>query len=245
MIKGGYVLQARKIESSEISHKSPHIREIFNWLYRNANYKDREQLKRGQLVCTYKDIQEGLSWYIGYRKEMYSKSQCETALKALKKATMITTTRTTRGMVVTICNYDFYQNPDNYENHTITTARSTREPHDLRHDTEESKNDKNDKNKEEGTPPKKKTTRFKPPTQEEVQAYADEKGLTIDAEKFCDYFISVGWTVGKSGKKMKDWKAAVRNWVRRNKEFSAEKSSSRPWERNEFDYPEGEEIISG
>ena len=91
-------------------------------------------------------------------------------------------------------------------------------------------------------PPKKKRNNFKPPTQEEVQAYADEKGLTIDAEKFCDYFISVGWTVGKSGKKMKDWKAAVRNWVRRQEKFTAEKSKSRSWERNEFNYSDGEEL---
>ena len=148
MIEGGYVLHARKIQSSEISYKPPHFREIFNWLYRNANYKDRHRLKRGQLLCTYKEILEGLSWYVGGRKGMYSKSQCQSALKYLKRTTMITTTKTTRGMIVTICNYDYYQDSHNYENHTRTTEKSTREPHE-NHTLykKECKNVKNEKNK--------------------------------------------------------------------------------------------------
>lgn len=58
----------------------------------------------------------------------------------------------------------------------------------------------------------KKGTRFVPPTQEQVQAYSDEKGYGIDAERFVDFYASKGWMVGKN--KMKDWKAAVRNWAK-------------------------------
>jgi hypothetical protein len=58
---------------------------------------------------------------------------------------------------------------------------------------------------------------FSPPTVEEVKAYARESGHQIDAEKFVDYYASVGWKVGK-GKAMKDWKASVRNWSRRDAE---------------------------
>jgi predicted phage replisome organizer len=57
-----------------------------------------------------------------------------------------------------------------------------------------------------------KSTRFTPPTLEEVQAYCIERGNNVDAERFIDFYSSKGWMVGKN--KMKDWKAAVRNWER-------------------------------
>ena len=56
------------------------------------------------------------------------------------------------------------------------------------------------------------TKRFKVPSAEEVQEYIDEKGYSVDAERFIDYYTANGWMVGKSH--MKDWKAAVRNWER-------------------------------
>lgn len=56
--------------------------------------------------------------------------------------------------------------------------------------------------------------RFTPPTVDDVRAYARGKGYTIDAERFVDFYASKGWMVGKSP--MKDWKAAVRNWVSRD-----------------------------
>ena len=57
-------------------------------------------------------------------------------------------------------------------------------------------------------------TMFAAPTSEMVLAYMDEKmvGNRIEAEKFVDFYESKGWVVGKA--KMKDWKAAVRNWTK-------------------------------
>lgn len=58
--------------------------------------------------------------------------------------------------------------------------------------------------------------RFTPPTKQEVMDYCQEKGLTdIDIERFIDYYTSNGWMVGKN--KMKDWKAAMRNWARKDR----------------------------
>lgn len=66
-----------------------------------------------------------------------------------------------------------------------------------------------------------KRKRFTPPTPEEVRAYAEESGLDINADDFCDYWESVGWMRGKS--KMKDWKATARQWARREQRFNAPK----------------------
>jgi len=63
---------------------------------------------------------------------------------------------------------------------------------------------------------KEKPSRFAPPTLEEVQTYITENNFAIDAQKFIDYYQSNGWMVGKT--KMKDWKATVRNWQRREQE---------------------------
>ena len=44
-----------------------------------------------------------------------------------------------------------------------------------------------------------------------IVTYAHEAGLKIDADRFWNYYQSNGWMVGRN--KMKDWKAAVRNWA--------------------------------
>ena len=60
---------------------------------------------------------------------------------------------------------------------------------------------------------KEKSMRFSPPTRQNVAEYCAEKGYSgFDVERFLDYYTSNGWMVGKN--KMKDWKAAVRNWAR-------------------------------
>lgn len=69
---------------------------------------------------------------------------------------------------------------------------------------------------EEGEKTKRREKRFVPPTLEEVQAYISENNFIIDAQKFIDYYQSNGWIVGKT--KMKDWKATVRGWERREQE---------------------------
>lgn len=62
----------------------------------------------------------------------------------------------------------------------------------------------------------KKSKRFTPPTIEEVATYCQERNNAVDAEQFVSYYNSVGWKVGKNS--MKDWKAAVITWERRQKD---------------------------
>lgn len=55
-----------------------------------------------------------------------------------------------------------------------------------------------------------RAARFTPPTVDEVRDYCRERGNTVDAERFVDFYAAKGWMVGKN--RMKDWKAAVRTW---------------------------------
>jgi len=59
-----------------------------------------------------------------------------------------------------------------------------------------------------------KATRFRPPSVEQVTKYCRERGNRVDPETFVDHYTAKGWKVGSSA--MKDWKAAVRTWERRD-----------------------------
>lgn len=61
-------------------------------------------------------------------------------------------------------------------------------------------------------------SRFSRPSLEEVKAYCEERGNSVDPEHFIDYYEANGWKVGKNS--MKDWRAAVRNWEKRDNSFN-------------------------
>jgi hypothetical protein len=64
------------------------------------------------------------------------------------------------------------------------------------------------------------------PTLEETQIYFLEKNFPeVEAQRFFNYFESNGWLVG-GRTKMKDWKAAARNWILNAKKFSKNENSS-------------------
>lgn len=61
----------------------------------------------------------------------------------------------------------------------------------------------------------KRKAEAKPNSLSDVVAYMSEQGASqIEAEAFYDYYSANGWVVGKAKAQMKDWKAAVRNWLK-------------------------------
>lgn len=62
---------------------------------------------------------------------------------------------------------------------------------------------------------KPKSSRFTPPTLEQVQAYCLERNNSVDAFSFINHYESNGWMRGKN--KIKDWKACVRTWEQNQK----------------------------
>lgn len=78
-----------------------------------------------------------------------------------------------------------------------------------------------------------KEKRFAPPTLENVSGYCREMGYTnVDAARFIDFYTSNGWMVGKN--RMKDWKAAVRNWDRREKNPQRQDGAAEVAKKNRF-----------
>ena len=70
-----------------------------------------------------------------------------------------------------------------------------------------------------------KGSKVRPSSVEEVAEYMREIDVRYpmeEAEKFWDHFQSNGWKIGGKAA-MKDWKATVRNWVRRDKPEGGQK----------------------
>ena len=66
----------------------------------------------------------------------------------------------------------------------------------------------------------KRATRFTPPTAEDVAAYCAERRNRVDPERFVDFYAAKGWKIGKES--MKDWKAAVRTWEKRDQDATSD-----------------------
>ena len=60
------------------------------------------------------------------------------------------------------------------------------------------------------------TKGFTPPSRDEVLSYIRENNFTVDGDYFFDHYESCGWVL-KGGQKMKDWRATIRTWERREK----------------------------
>lgn len=69
------------------------------------------------------------------------------------------------------------------------------------------------------TTPKEKFTK---PTVPQLVQHGMSK---VEADKFVDYFDSVGWVVGKN-KPMKDWKGAANGWMKRAGTFNGDHQES-------------------
>lgn len=77
-------------------------------------------------------------------------------------------------------------------------------------------------------PKKKQSSRFIKPTLEEIEAQIFEKGYTVNARRFFNYYESNGWKVGKNT--MKSWKAALATWQSKEDEQVVSREPKSFWE---------------
>lgn len=152
-----------------------------------------ENVERGQTVSSIRKLCDRWGW---------SNTKVKNFLKMLENDSMIHVKSDTKKTVITIVNYGVYQDS---ENEKTTLKRQSNDTETTQKHT--NKNEKNDKNEK-----KSNIKRFTPPTYEQVSGYCKERNNNVDANVFIDFYESKGWMVGKN--KMKDWKAAVRNWER-------------------------------
>ena len=175
-IYGGAILLARQVIDSEIFTDKPDVWfKIWIFILAKANHETKGKFKRGQCFLKYDWIEKATR---------ATRSEVDHCIRWLKSATMLATQKTTRGMIITVIKYDFYQTLDNYyyfKSDTNGDLKATQKRH--RSDTI-NKNDKNDKNdnKREGG------EQSSPTPQEEVKDFflkgkTHEDMLTLFSQK--------------------------------------------------------------
>ena len=218
MVSNGFILLHRKIVEWEW-YQNPNTFRVFLHCLLMANFTDGrfegKDIKRGQFVTSLPSLSKQTSLSI---------QQVRTALDHLKSTGEITDTSTSKYRLITVVKYDQYQ-VDNSQNNSQSTgnqqasnSQSTGEQQQYKKNNKE-RREKGNNNIISLT---RDVKRFTPPTAEEIVDYCENTLCYIgfDAQHFIDYYESNGWMIGKH--KMKDWRATVRNWLRRDKEKELE-----------------------
>lgn len=198
---------------------------LWEYIRLRVNYEPSRfrgmEIKRGQMLESIDTMAKrtGLTY-----------SQVRTALKHLKKTGEVACTVTRYGMLISAVKYDDFQTMNRHLDTQLDTDVTRRSQGD---DTEiatykEIKEIKEEKERKEdaGASPAKA-----PPTAAEVKSYADSIGYEIDADRFCDYYTENGW-VKKDGMPIRDWRATVRSWQRRDKKKEEEEKKNEKPGRN-------------
>jgi uncharacterized phage protein (TIGR02220 family) len=117
-IAGGFILLARKTLGNGIM-ESPHLHlKLWVWILLQASWKDHGDLKRGQFFTSIDKMRDAMAYRVGNRLERPTKKQIRCAYESLRKGTRIDIAKVTHGMIITVLNYDHYQDWRNYEGHT-------------------------------------------------------------------------------------------------------------------------------
>lgn len=204
MADPGWIKLHRKFNKWEWK-SDPNMVALFVHLLLNANFEDSNWMgsliRRGQIVTGRMSLAE---------KTGISQQSLRTCLKRLKSTNEITIKSTNHHSIITICNYDEYQTDENTTNQQTNQQNiqpSTSHQPAINQQLTTYKEEKEEKeiyNTERGA------KKFAPPSIDILEAFISENNLSVVAQKFLAFYESKGWMVGKT--KMKDWKAAVRNW---------------------------------
>jgi hypothetical protein len=196
----GWIKLHRQFINWEWFNKSEAVH-LFLYLLLKANHKDGNwqgiEIKKGQFITSYGKISSDTN---------ISLQTIRTLLKKFELTNEINTQPTNKYTIITICKYDTYQDEETQTNTQLTNNQQTT--------NNQLTTNKNDNNK----------NKFVVPTFQDINNYCLERGTTVDANKFIDYYTSNGWMVGKN--KMKDWKACVRRWEKSSLELNKQKKSN-------------------
>ncbi len=199
----GFIKLFRKFKQWEW-YSDVNTKVLFLHLLLSANHTDKSwrgiTVKRGQIVVGL----ESLSIELGL-----SIQKIRTALKHLKSTNEIAIETTNKFSVITLVNWEKYQDYDTRLTNELT-SEITNEEQSSNNQLTTNNNDNNVNNINKKKNIKKKKTTFIKPTIEEIKNYCNERKNNVVATKFYNFYESKDWFIGKN--KMKDWKAAVRTW---------------------------------
>ena len=219
MADSGWIKLHRKIENNWIWEDPEKLKAWLDILLM-VNHEDREIVINGKPVVIHAG-QRFTSLAKLARRWGWTRRKVERFLGTLTGTGMVTATGTRCGTLLTVENWAFYQS-------VRDTKRDNNGDTNGDADGAQTRMNKNIK-KKEGI--YRASAPFVPPTVEEISAYCRERNNQIDAEEFFDYYEARGWKLSK-GAPMKDWKATVRGWEKR--QSTEQKYDNHPDQRKHY-----------
>jgi hypothetical protein len=104
---------------------------LFFYIYGNAVYLEEGikysgiHVKRGQLLKSYRKLQEGLEYIENHAVKQYSLSQIKRAIDELVNEGRMSKSDTELGTLFTICNYEEYQGFERFQKDSIEQRKNT------------------------------------------------------------------------------------------------------------------------
>lgn len=202
-MKKGFTKAWRKELDSDVWAMPPLYHRVWYWIRQKAQHetflfptpKLGIWILPGQRLTSLQQIAEGVKWYEWGKEIVPNKKTIKDIIDSLESWGMIEVESNAKGTLVTVVNWDTYNNVSSEESNAEVTPSGHK---------------KRMKENEEEEGIESKMKRFIPPTLNEVISYCQERNRGVDPEKWFNFYEGKGWMVGKN--KMKVWKAAVRTW---------------------------------
>jgi len=197
-MSSGWISLHRKLLDWEW-YDDPNTMRLFIHCLLRANFESTKwrghDIERGQFITSYATLSSELK---------LSPKQIRVALDKLKRTGEVASKSSSQHTVITVNNYLKYQ-----DRGTLWGKQGANEgqAEGKRGATDNKNNKNNNENKNKRG--------FNAPTIEQVKDYCLERKNNIDPEHFIDYYLARGWVL-KNGSKIKDWKAAIRTWEKRD-----------------------------
>lgn len=212
----GATIWARQTIDSDIFYWKPDKWfKIWFFIVNKVNHTDNKLFKRGENLTTYKEIQNATK---------ATKDQVDKFIRWAKEESMLTTRKTTRGMIISVLNYDKYQDLNHYRDDTESETKAKQKRNRSDTITNNDKNVKNDNNKE--------INKEKPFSSKlwletsEAKDYISSKFPRLSEQIIVKEIQNAILWLEENGTTKKDYRAFINRWILRNEDKLSKSASS-------------------
>ena len=209
----GYIALHRKLLDNPVVCKDADHLAIWVWLLLKAAWKESDVLFNGKRITLKPGDLPPISRRTIAKELNVSDSKVQRVLKFFESEHQIEQRVNHQSRLITIVSWDKYQGCEPPAEPRVNHERTTSEP---RVNTIEESNKVINTTTTKGGR-KRKAKPFIPPTLDEVQAYASERGIRIDVRYFHEYYEVSGWK-DAYGNPVKNWKLKLLTWSRREEQ---------------------------
>jgi len=217
----GWIKLYRELKAKSIWQlSSPQQKVVLITILMTVNYEESKwEWKGQQFSCKPGQLITSLSSLAKECGEGVTIQNVRTALERFEKLGFLTNLSTKTGRLITVVNWDKYQNQDFVSNKSINKdlTKSQQRPN---KELTTNKEYKNIRNKEVCGSDEVAPT----PTLADITSYSLELGIDDKdyCEKFYNHYNGINWVNG-SGQKITDWKSIFQRWIKKDKLLDKQK----------------------